>query len=97
MVKAYSEEFRCHVIAVIRRGETSVRQVAKTSDSPRLLVRWLRFADRDDGVESFTAPPAEAVEHARPREPQKRIRLLEQENEVLRRVAEAYLVLDFSK
>ncbi|NQX25609.1 IS3 family transposase [Curtobacterium sp. VKM Ac-2852] len=97
MVKAHTEEFRCHVIAVIRRGEKSVRQVAKTSESPRLLVRWLRFADRDNGVESFTAPSAEAVEHARPREPQKRLRLLEQENEVLRRAAVAYLVLGFSK
>ncbi|MBK0296350.1 hypothetical protein IAE22_30015 [Bacillus sp. S34] len=29
MVKAYPEEFRRDVIAVARKGETSVRQVAK--------------------------------------------------------------------
>jgi len=45
MVKAYPEEFRRDVIAVARKGETSVRQVAKDFGiSETCLARWLRLA-----------------------------------------------------
>ena len=88
MVKAYPEEFRRDVIAVARKGETSVRQVAKDFGvSESCLARWLRLADRDDGVGALASPSAKAVEQAELREAQKRIRLLEQENEILRRAA----------
>lgn len=51
MVKAYPEEFRRDVIAVARKGEAPVRQVAKDFGiSETCLQRWLRIADRDDGV-----------------------------------------------
>lgn len=47
MVKAYPEEFRRGVIAVARKSETSVRQVAKDFGvSESCLARWLRLADR---------------------------------------------------
>ena len=88
MVKAYPEEFRRDVIAVARKGETSVRQVAKDFGiSETCLARWLRLADRDDGNGWAASPSAKAVEQAELREAQKRIRLLEQENEILRRAA----------
>lgn len=88
MVKAYPEEFRRDVIAVARKGETSVRQVAKDFGvSESCLARWLRLADRDDGVGALASPSAKAVEQAALRVAQKRIRLLEQENEILRRAA----------
>jgi transposase len=88
MVKAYPEEFRRDVIAVARKGETSVRQVAKDFGvSESCLARWLRLADRDDGIGVAGAPSLKAVEQAELREAQKRIRLLEQENEILRRAA----------
>lgn len=88
MVKAYPEEFRRDVVAVARKGETSVRQVAKDFGiSETCLARWLRLADRDDGNGSAASPSAKAVEQAELREAQKRIRLLEQENEILRRAA----------
>ena len=88
MVKAYPEEFRRDVIAVARKGETSVRQVAKDFGiSETCLARWLRLADRDDGNGSAASPSAKAVEQAELREAQKRIRLLEQENEILHRAA----------
>jgi transposase len=51
------------------------------------LARWLRLADRDDGIGVAGPPSAKAVEQAELREAQKRIRLLEQENEILRRAA----------
>jgi transposase len=88
MVKVYPEEFRRDVIAVIRRGETSVRQVAKEFGVFESgLARWSRPADCDDGISAVGAPSAKAVEQAQLPEAQKRIRLLEQENEVLRRAA----------
>ncbi|WIB34387.1 IS3 family transposase [Curtobacterium sp. MCSS17_005] len=88
MVKAYPEEFRRDVIAVARKGETSVRQVAKDFGvSESCLARWLRLADRDDGVGVAAVPSAKAVDQAELRDAQKRIRLLEQENEILRRAA----------
>ena len=37
MVKAYPDEFRRDVIAVARKGETSVRQVAKDFRCVRVL------------------------------------------------------------
>jgi len=88
MVKAYPEEFRRDVIAVARKGETSVRQVAKDFGvSESCLARWLRLADRDDGISVAAVPSGKAVEQAELREAQKRIRLLEQENDILRRAA----------
>lgn len=88
MVKAYPEEFRRDVIAVARKGESSVRQVAKDFGvSESCLARWLRLADRDDGVSAASAPSGKAVEQAELRDAQKRLRLLEQENEILRRAA----------
>lgn len=88
MVKAYPEEFRRDVIAVARKGETSVRQVAKDIGvSESCLARWLRLADRDDGAPAAASPSVKAIEQAELRDAQKRIRLLEQENEILRRAA----------
>ena len=90
VVKAYPEEFRRDVIAVARKGEAPIRQVAKDFGiSETCLQRWLRIADRDDGVVG-PKPAANGGEAAELREARKRIRLLEQENEVLRRAA-AYL------
>jgi len=88
MVKAYPEEFRRDVIAVARKGERSVRQVAKDFGvSESCLARWPRLADRDHGISAAAVASATAVEQAELREAQKRIRLLEQENEILRRAA----------
>ena len=90
MVKAYPEEFRRDVIAVARKGEAPIRQVAKDFGiSETCLQRWLRIADRDDGL-AGPRPAVSGGEGAELREARKRIRLLEQENEILRRAA-AYL------
>ena len=53
---------------------------------PMTLSKWMRQADIDHG----TKPGSTTSESAELREARKRIRLLEQENEVLRRAA-AYL------
>ncbi|MFF9755265.1 transposase [Streptomyces sp. NPDC014344] len=50
---------------------------------PITLSKWLRRADTDEGAGPATAPGEPAGLH----EARKRIRLLEQENEVVRRTA----------
>lgn len=87
MPKAFPKEFRNDVIAVARRGEAPIRRIAKDFGvSESCLQRWLKIADVEDGIKPGV-PQADATEL---REARKRIRLLEQENEILRRAA-AYL------
>jgi transposase len=90
MPKAFPKEFRNDVVAVARKGESSIAQVAKDFGvSESCLHRWLQLADIEDG----RRPGVTAAESAELRELKKRNRLLEQENEVLRRAA-AYLSRD---
>ncbi len=89
MPKAFPKEFREDVIRVYRDSGASVAQVAKDFGiSPSCLKRWLTIDDR----RSANPSPAgrAAYESEALREANKRIKLLEQENEVLRRAA-AYL------
>ena len=87
MPKPYPREFRDDVVAVARRGEMPLKQVAKDFGiSESCLANWLRAADVEDG----TRPSVTREESAELRELRKRNRLLEQENEVLRKAA-AYL------
>ena len=85
--KAYPREFRDDVVAIARRREVSFAQVAKDFGISQTCVqKWVQKAEIDDGVK----PGTTSAEHAENRELKKRVRLLEQENEVLRRAA-AYL------
>jgi len=85
--RAFPMEFRRDVVAVARRGEAPVSRIAKDFGiSKSCLQRWLKIADVEDGVK----PGVTQADAAELREAKKRIRLLEQENEILRRAA-AYL------
>jgi transposase len=95
--KPFPAEFRRDVIAVARKGEASVAQVARDFGiSESCLQRWLKIADREDGL----VPPASGDRgsggkdsDAELRELRRRNKLLEQENEILRR-ATAYFARD---
>lgn len=90
MPAAYGAEFRQDVIDVARKGEAPLTQIAKDFGlSVTTLKRWIAIAERKDG-----AAPA-AAESTEMRELKKRNRLLEQENEILRRAA-AYLARDIN-
>lgn len=92
MPKAYPPEFRRDVIAVARQGQTPIGQVAKDFGiTESCLRRWLKAADVEDG----TRPGVTAKESEELRELRKRTRLLEQENEILRRAA-AYFAKEIS-
>ena len=89
MPRPHPKEFREDVVRVARNREPGqdLRQIAKDFGiSESCLHNWLKAADIADGVK----PGTTATENAELREARKRIRLLEQENEVLRRAA-AYL------
>ena len=87
MPAAYPREFRQDVVAIARKGQMPIAQVAKDFGIAESCLRnWMRRAD----IEAGARPGTTAAENAELREAKKRIRLLEQENEVLRRAA-AYL------
>ncbi|MFI7351548.1 IS3 family transposase [Streptomyces sp. NPDC049936] len=89
MPKPYPEEFRQDVVRVARsRGPgVTVEQVATDFGvHPMTLWKWMRRADIDEGAR----PGTTSQESAELREARRQIKLLEQENEVLRRAA-AYL------
>ena len=87
MPRPHPKEFRDDVVAIARRGEAPVSQIAKDfgiSDS--CLRNWMHAADVEDG----NRPGVTTSESVELRELRRRNRLLEQEVEVLRRAA-AYL------
>ncbi|WP_091659059.1 IS3 family transposase [Micromonospora auratinigra] len=84
MPKAFPPEFRRDVVAVARKGEAPIAQIAKDFGiSESCLHRWLKIADADDGIR----PGTTSSESAELRELRRRNKLLEQENEILRRAA----------
>ena len=99
MPKSFPTEFRRDVIAVARQGDQSIAQVARSFGvSESCLSRWLRIADREDGIEPGESAPASPTTsgtdlQAENRELRRRTKQLEQENEILRR-ATAYFARD---
>ena len=89
MPAPYPQEFRDDVVAVARGREpgTALRQIAEDFGiSEGTLSNWMRAADVEEGVRPGAASDAaEELKQLR-----RRTKLLEQENEVLRRAA-AYL------
>jgi len=89
MPKPYPKEFREEVVRVARSREPGVRLKDVAHDfgiTESCLTNWMSRADRDDGIK----PGPTTTELAELRDAKRRIRMLEQENEVLRRAA-AYL------
>ncbi len=89
MLKPYPKEFRDEVVRVARNREPGVRIKDVAYDlgiTESCLTNRMSRADRDEGVRPGPAT-AELTER---RDAKRRIWMLEQENEVLRRAA-AYL------
>ncbi|WP_456340932.1 transposase [Streptomyces microflavus] len=95
MPKPYPKEFREDVVRVARNREPGVTLEQVAADfgvHPASLTKWIRRAEAEENAESGSAAGSGSArgESAELAEARKRIRLLEQENEVLRRAA-AYL------
>jgi transposase len=87
--RPYPREFRNDVVRVARNRDdgVTIEQIATDFGvHPMTLTKWMRQADVDDG----TKPGKSTSDSGELRELRRRNRLLEQENEVLRRAA-AYL------
>lgn len=92
MPKAFPPEFPRDVVAVARKGDAPLSQIAKDFGvSESCLHRWLKIADVDDGIR----PGITSTESAEIRELKRRNRVLEQEVEILRRAA-AYFAKEIS-
>jgi len=90
MSKQYPPEFKRDVADYARRSGASQQQVADTFGvSINSVKRWVAQAEADDGVRDGLTSEEKAELVALKR----RARLLEMENEVLRRAA-AYLAKD---
>ena len=84
MPKGYPQEFREDVVRIARLGELTYAQIDRDFGiSETCVSNWVRKADIEDGKR----PGTTAAEAAELREARKRIRILEQENEILRRAA----------
>lgn len=84
LAKAYPPEFRNDVVRVARKHEVSINQIAKDFGiSEATLHDWLKRAD----VEDLVRPGLNETECAELRALRECTRLLEQENEILRRAA----------
>lgn len=89
MPKPYPREYREDVVRVARDRDPGVTLQQVAADfgiHVMTLSKWMRQADVDAGVK----PGTSTTDNAELREARRRIKLLEQENEVLRRAA-AYL------
>ena len=89
MPRPYPREFRDDVVRVARNRDdgVTIEQIATDFGvHPMTLTKWMRRADVDEGVK----PGKSSSDAGELRELRRRNRLLEQENEVLRRAA-AYL------
>jgi transposase-like protein len=90
MPKRFPPEFKRDVVAVARRGDLKINEVAADFDvAPESVRRWMRQADVDDGIRDglTTAEQSELVQLRRTN------RRLAMENEILRRAA-AYFAKD---
>jgi len=84
MAGTYPAEFRNDVVAVARRGETRLNQIARDFDIAKATLRnWMKRANIQDGVR----PGIKRAETEQMGVLKRRNRTLEQENEILRRVA----------
>ena len=86
MPRPYPREFRDDVVRVARNRDDGVTIEHDFGVHPMTLTKWMRQADIDEG----TKPGRSTGESGELQELRRRNRLLEQENEVLRRAA-AYL------
>jgi transposase-like protein len=84
MPAPYPAEFRADVARVARKREATYAQIAKDFGiSEATLHSWIKKADVEDGVR----PGLKEADAAELRELKKRIKMIEQENEILRRAA----------
>lgn len=83
--RTYTKEFRADAVAMARRGDRPVRQVAEHLGIHETVLRaWIRQANADEGRVNTTLSSQERDELTRLR---KQVRILEEEREILKKAA----------
>jgi transposase len=82
--RSFTPEFKAEVVALARRGDRSIGEICRDMDLVESAVRrWIARADVDEGRrDGMTSTEHEEIAALR-----KRVRVLEEEREILKKAA----------
>jgi transposase len=82
--RSFTPEFKAEVVALARRGDRSIGEICRDMDLVESAVRrWVAQADVDEGRrDGMTSAEHEEIAALR-----KRVRVLEEEREILKKAA----------
>jgi transposase len=84
MRRSFTPEFKAEVAALARRGDRSIVEVCRDMDLVESVVRrWVAQAETDEG----RRPGQTSAEHEEIAALRKRVRVLEEEREILKKAA----------
>lgn len=82
--RSFTPEFKAEVVALARRGDRSIGEICRDMDLVESAVRrWIARADVDEGRRDGMT----SVEHDEIAALRKRVRILEEEREILKKAA----------
>jgi transposase len=82
--RSFTPEFKAEVVALVRRGDRSIAEISRDMDLvPSVVRRWVDQADTDEGK----LPGVTTAEHEEIASLRKRVRILEEEREILKKAA----------
>jgi transposase len=82
--RSFTPEFKAEVVALARRGDRSIGEICRDMDLVESAVRrWIARADVDEGRRDGMT----STEHAEIAALRKRVRVLEEEREILKKAA----------
>jgi len=82
--RSFTPEFKAEVVALARRGDRSIGEICRDMDLVESVVRrWIAQAEVNDGRRDGMT----STEHAEVVALRKRVRVLEEEREILKKAA----------
>ena len=82
--RSFTPEFKAEVVALARRGDHSIAQISRDMDLVESVIsRWVVQAEVDEG----RLPGMTSAEHEEITSLRRRVRVLEEEREILKKAA----------